>query len=121
MIYPGTRIQQLLDEKQITQRKLASDLNLNPNTVNGYIHNRRSPDCITVVQIAEYLGTNVDYLLGHTSIKHYPELELSEEEGRLLGNYRAMNEDYRQILLSLSTVLLTKSQHSTLPPEDGRQ
>lgn len=115
MTSPGIRIQQLLDEQQITQRKLAADLNLNPNTVNGYIHNRRSPDWITAVRIAEYLGTNIDYLLGRTPVKCYPELALSEEEGRLLGNYRAMSEDHRQILIALSTVLLTQSKHSVLP------
>ena len=37
----GTRIQKLLTEQGISQCRLAHDLHLNPNTINGYIKNRR--------------------------------------------------------------------------------
>lgn len=105
----GTRIQQLLTEQGITQRRLAADLHLNPNTVNGYIKNRRCPDCITLSQIARYLGTNVDYLLGNTSIKIYPELTLSEEENLILNNYRSMNEEGKHILKEISAALYARN------------
>lgn len=109
----GTRIQNLLNEQGITQRKLAADLHLNPNTVNGYIKNRRFPDCITLSQIARYLGTNVDYLLGNTSVKVYPDLLLNEKETLILNNYRAMGSEQQHMLEEISTALYAHSQ--TLP------
>lgn len=106
----GTRMQKLLKEQGITQRRLAVDLHLNPNTVNGYIKNRRFPDCITLSQIAHYLGTNVDYLLGNTDIQAYPELALSKPETLLLNQYRCMDEGHQHMLEELSAALYMKTQ-----------
>lgn len=101
----GTRIQILLEEKELTQRKLAADLHLNPNTVNGYIKNRRCPDCETLTKIAAYLDTTVDYLLGSSNFKRRFHLPVTEDEGLLLGNYRALNERDKRVLAELSTSL----------------
>ena len=105
----GTRIQILLKQQGITQRRLAADLHLNPNTVNGYIKNRRFPDCITLSQIAHYLGTNVDYLLGNTDIQVYPELALSKPEVRLLNQYRCMDERHQHMLEELTAALCLRN------------
>lgn len=107
----GTRIQNLLNERGITQRQLAADLHLNPNTVNGYIKCRRFPDCITLSRIAGYLGTNVDYLLGNTPVKVYPHLSLTKEEILILNNYRSMDKDGKHMLEELSSALYL--HHST--------
>lgn len=105
----GTRIEELLYEKGITQRKLASDLYLNPNTVNGYIKNRRSPDCETASRIAEYLDTSIDYLLGNNCLRRYPSVPLNDKENRLVSNYRSLNQQYQYILEELAVSL---SRHS---------
>lgn len=110
-MHPGTRIQQLLNEQGITQYKLATDLHLNPNTINGYIRGRRLPDCLTLSEIARYLGTNVDYLLGNSSIKVYPQLSLNEQETFLLNNYRSMQPGQKHILEELSYALLLCDKH----------
>lgn len=101
----GSRIQALLTEQGITQRKLAADLHLSPNTINGYIKNRRSPDCATLSKIAHYLGTNVDYLLGNTNIKIYPALLLTEQETLILNNYRSMDKEGQHMLEEISCAL----------------
>lgn len=101
----GSRIQALLDEQGISQRKLSADLHLSPNTVNGYIRNRRVPDCITLAQIADYLGTNTDYLLGNTDMRVYPDRSLSSDEYLLLNYYRGLDSTYRNMLLELSVAL----------------
>lgn len=101
----GTRIQTLLTEQGISQCKLAYDLHLNPSTINGYIKNRRLPDCFTLSQIAQYLGTNVDYLLGNTDIKVNPQFSLDEKEIQILNHYRSMNQEQQHILEELSVAL----------------
>lgn len=105
----GTRIQALLTEQGITQCRLAYDLHLNPNTINGYIKNRRLPDCFTLSQIARYLGTNVDYLLGNTNIKVYPHLSLDEKETQILNHYRSMNQEQRHMFEELSAALYARN------------
>ncbi len=101
----GSRIRVLLREKGVTQRELAAVLHLSPNTVNGYIQNRRTPDCETISRIAAYLDTSVDYLLGNTSLKSYPRHPLNYDEGRLLNNYRIMDDEKKHILENFSAAL----------------
>lgn len=101
----GKRIQQLLNEKKLTQRQLAEALHLNPNTVNGYIHSRRYPDCETAAAIAAYLNISVDYLLGNSSIRHLSDLPLSKNELLLIDHYRSLDEKGRQLLEELSVRL----------------
>lgn len=108
----GARIQELLIEQGITQRRLATDLHLNPNTVNGYIRGRRYPDCVTLSAIAAYLNTNVDYLLGNSSLKVYPHLPLNANETVLLNNYRSMSSEQKHVLEELSAALLLRDKHN---------
>lgn len=108
----GERIQYLLDEKQITQRELAEKLHVTPNTINGYIKNRRSPDCATIVQIAKHLETSSDYLLGNTTCRSFPQMYISPDEYLLLNNYRGLNEDYKVVLEEIASCLYHNCQHS---------
>lgn len=101
----GERIQELLDEKQITQRELAERLHVTPNTINGYIKNRRCPDCATIVQIAQNLDTTSDYLLGNTTLRHVPETATSPGEDILLRNYRGLDDNKKLLLEELSASL----------------
>lgn len=105
----GVRILELMKERGITQRRLAADLHLNPNTVNGYLKSHRFPDCVTLSEIARYLGTNIDYLMGNTSVKVYPALSLTEDETLLLNNYRSMDEERKQMLKEMSSALYARN------------
>ena len=112
----GERIQYLLDEKEITQRELAEKLHLTPNTVNGYIKNRRCPDCATIVQIAQNLDTSSDFLLGNTSCHTFSSSAISPDETLLLNNYRGLNEEYKLILSEISSCLYRNCRHSQKLP-----
>lgn len=108
----GERIQTLLDEKQITQRELAEKLHVTPNTINGYIKNRRIPDCATLVQIAQNLDTSSDYLLGNTTCRSLPWLEISPIEDILLTNYRGLDDHHKQVLVNISACLYNNGHDS---------
>ncbi|MBO5524525.1 MAG: helix-turn-helix transcriptional regulator [Roseburia sp.] len=107
----GERIQYLLDEKEITQRELAEKLHMTPNTINGYIKNRRSPDCATIVQIARNLDTSSDYLLGNTPCRTSPQTSISPDETLLLNNYRGLDDEYKTVLTEISSCLYRNCQH----------
>lgn len=109
----GSRIVELLWEKDITQRQLAADLFINPNTLNGYIKNRRSPDCETIGKIAAYLGTSIDYLLGNNCLRHYPAVPLNDHENRLISNYRCLNRHHQRILDELAICLCRNAESNS--------
>ena len=66
-----------LEENNITQKQLASVINVAPSTVGNYIQGKTEPDLTTLVSISDALNISVDLLLGKAS-----------------GADRSVNEDY---------------------------
>lgn len=64
------RLKELRIEKQITQRELASLLQLSPSTIAMYETGQRMPDPETLQRIADFFSVSTDYLLGRTDIRN---------------------------------------------------
>jgi len=60
----GDILRRLLDEREITQKQLATELNIAPSTIGGYVQNSSQPDFETLKRLAKYFGVSTDYLLG---------------------------------------------------------
>ena len=58
------RLKKLRKERNISQLKLALDLNMNQNTVSRYENLEREADYETLIKIADYFDVSLDYLLG---------------------------------------------------------
>lgn len=67
----GDRLKTLREKKGITQVELAKELKMSRGTYAHYELNKREPDNETLLKLAKYFATSVDYLLG-----------VSEEPGR---------------------------------------
>ena len=60
------RLKELRKERNISQLKLALDLNMNQNTISRYENLEREADYKTLIKIADYFHVSIDYLLGRT-------------------------------------------------------
>ena len=60
------RLRLLRKQKNISQLKLALDLNINQNTVSRYETGEREADYATLIKLADYFGVSIDYLLERT-------------------------------------------------------
>ncbi len=60
------RLKKLREQRSISQLKLAMDLGLNQNAVSRYESGAREADYRTLVQLADYFGVSIDYLLERT-------------------------------------------------------
>lgn len=69
------RLENLLKERKISKAKLLTDLKLGKNQFNYWKKNNSVPNGFTVQDIAKYLDTSVDYLLGR------PDLTANDENG----------------------------------------
>ena len=58
------RLKELRKERNISQLKLALDLNMNQNTISRYENLEREADYETLVRFADYFDVSLDYLLG---------------------------------------------------------
>ena len=63
------RLKKLRKEKNISQLKLALDLNMNQNTISRYENLEREADYETLIRLADYFDVSIDYLLGRTENK----------------------------------------------------
>lgn len=60
------RLKLLRKQKNISQLKLAIDLNTNQNTISRYETGEREPGLKELIKIADYFGVSTDYLLERT-------------------------------------------------------
>lgn len=111
----GTRILNLLEEEGISRREFAQKLHINYSTVNGYILNRRQPDCEMLFRIADILNSSTDYLIGRSNIKFYKDLNYSPKESLLISNFRGLNPDMQDLLITLTeTMYQTHRQYHSI-------
>ena len=60
------RLKELRKKRNISQLKLAMDLNMNQNSVSRYETGEREADYATLIRFADYFGVSIDYLLERT-------------------------------------------------------
>ena len=92
------RLQQLIEESEVTQKDLSFQLHMARSTLNGYVNDDREPDFATLVRLAEYFHVSTDYLLGFSDVKNACPMPLSEDEGRLINIYRRMRPEGKEFL-----------------------
>ncbi len=60
------RLKELRKQHNISQLKLAMDLQLNQNAISRYETGVREADYSTLIKIADYFDVSIDYLLERT-------------------------------------------------------
>lgn len=95
----GEILTSLREERGIYQKELAVILKVSVGTISNYENNIHFPDQEALLQLADYFGVTVDYLLGRTSCRYNPEI-LSREYAPgmtvtdlvdIIGNFNAQN------------------------------
>ena len=66
----GEILASLREERGIYQKELAAILKVSVGTVSNYENNIHFPDQEALLQLADYFGVTVDYLLGRTSYRY---------------------------------------------------
>lgn len=57
------RLRALRKSRNISQQKLAMDLNINQNSISRYETGEREADYATLIRLADYFSVSIDYLL----------------------------------------------------------
>lgn len=96
------RLKQLRESKNLTQLRLAMELNVSQETISGYEIGKAVPPAEMLIKLADTLDTSVDYILGRTDIKSTLRAsELSEQEAEILTILRKQPEDKRVFVFDL--------------------
>ena len=60
------RLKELRRKKGVSQLRLATDLDLNQNSISRYENGEREADYQTLIKFADYFNVSIDYLLERT-------------------------------------------------------
>ena len=112
----GEILRELLEDNDITQKQLATDLNIAATTIGNYIRGMREPDFEILKLFAAYFNVTTDYLLDFQS-----GIEKGHSEEELLRLYRSLPTDKKELFLEQGKLLVrlnlkedVKSSKSTL-------
>lgn len=92
----------LRKQHNLSQQKLADILHISQQSVYKYENNITSPDIETLIRMADYFNTSVDYLIEYTDISHKIEpvetTMLNIEETNLIEKYRRLSPYHKNII-----------------------
>lgn len=97
----GDNLRSLLEERDMTQKELATKLNIAPSTMGSYVQNAREPDFATLKSIASFFDVSIDYLLDNRTGK-----AATHQENELLRIFRSLDPRQQDICLEQCRVFV---------------
>lgn len=93
-------LKRLREAANISQKALADVIGVSQQSINKYENHNIEPDIETMIRLADYFNTSVDFLIGHTDIPHKIEpvhpCDLNKREATIVDGYRRLTEKQRQ-------------------------
>ena len=87
------RIRDLREDSDLTQQELCERLQMHKTTYTNYEQGKHTVPLDFALTIADFYDVSIDYIAGRTQFKHSMYREaLSEDEQRLLEQYRKLSE-----------------------------
>ena len=88
-------LRMLRESHGISQQKLADAIGISQQSVNKYENHQTQPDIVTLIQMADFFHTSVDFLIGHSEAQAESEgvtvFKLNADEIRLVNQYRQLS------------------------------
>lgn len=107
-------IKKICSLKGIRQAEIADYLKVSPGTVSNWFKGTNSIDIENLAELCRFLGVSLDQIYGVAPLS--PAVTLSQEETALLGFFRSMNRDGRQMLLNTAEAY---AGNPAMQKEDG--
>lgn len=89
-----TNLKKLREDASVSQKTLADAIGVSQQSVNKYENHNIEPDIETLIRIADFFDTSVDYIIGHSSVRRRVEevrvFELNDNESRVIERYRTL-------------------------------
>ena len=96
MIVVVKNLRKLRINRGISQQQLADVIGISQQSVNKYENHNVEPDISSLIKLADYFETSVDYLIGHTFSSDQcttEDIELTSKELTLIQDYRSLSKD----------------------------
>ena len=87
----GDNLRTLIEERNLTQKELATYLNIAPSTIGSYVQNAREPDFSTLKSLAKY------YTFGNI---------VTPNENEMLRIFRSLSKEQQYICIEQCKVFI---------------
>ena len=84
-------LRDLISERNLTQKQVASDLHIPVSTLGGYVQGTSEPDFETLRTLAHYFDTTPNYLLG------FCDKQATAHEETLLRIFRSLSDAQQEL------------------------
>ncbi len=95
----------LRENAGISQKQLADAIGVSQQSINKYENHNIEPDIETMIRIADYFDTSVDYLIGHSNVRRKIEnttkCELNKQEFSVIEQFRLLSAKQKNCILTL--------------------
>ncbi len=88
----------LRNKKGISQQQLSDVIGVTQQSINKYENHSVEPDISTLIKIADYFETTIDYLVGRLDENGQAPETITDDEKMLIYNFRKLNSDEKQII-----------------------
>lgn len=100
-------LRSLIEDRDLTQKQVAKELNIAPSTLGGYAQGTSEPDFETLKMFARYFNVSTDFLLnfstGNTN---------GFNEEKLLQLYRALSPQNQKLYLEIGKAFAESESES---------
>lgn len=95
-------LKQLRKQHKLSQQKLADILHISQQSIYKYENGITTPDLETLIRMADFFNTSIDYLIGYTDISHkiepVKEEMLNSDEMSMIKVYRKLSSRHKEII-----------------------
>lgn len=98
-------LKKLREEAGISQKHLAEAIGVSQQSVNKYENHNIEPDIGTLIRMADFFNTSVDYLIGHSTLRHRLEpvtpYELNAQERAVMDGFRKLSSKQKNCVATV--------------------
>lgn len=102
------QVRKLRKERNLSMKEFGNLVGLAESTISLYENGKRQPDNEKLIQMADFFGVSVDYLLGRIEKETPPDMELSEGEKQLIALIKELTDEEAQELSNYVDFIISK-------------
>jgi transcriptional regulator with XRE-family HTH domain len=107
----------LRDNKGVSQRKVAAAIGSNQQSVHRYENGNYEPDIQTLMLLADYFDTTIDFLVGRTEINQKIALvdkySLNGQESEVMDKFRDLSVAHQTCFCSMLEALVVLANNDS--------
>ena len=89
----ANRIKELREEKNMTQIRLSTELEVSQETVSAYEIGKHYPSVKLLMSMAELFNASMDYIMGISPVRNaIPESNLPDDDVKYISLYRKLSK-----------------------------